>query len=314
MLMVIFGAGASFDSVPSKIYNLSIDEALRVGSYRPPLANQLFEERRLFAERLKRYPQCLALVPRLRYLRNRPLEQVLEEVQAEAEKYPRVHQELAAVRYYLHDMLWNCGANWLNEAYEVTNYRTLLREIDRFRHPNETVSLVTFNYDTLLESGLEGLDFNIKSISDYVNQRADYKVFKLHGSVNWGRIVSRAPELEAHRHDRDPKPTIKRMIDSIKSLQFTSSYTLVSEVPMAWHHDEPVFPAIAIPVVTKTTFECPTEHLTHLENELPKITKILIVGWRCTEKHFLDMLAQYLPKKLRVQIVSVSEQERKKPR
>jgi hypothetical protein len=96
MLMVIFGAGASFDSVPSKPPS---EDALILNKYscRPPLANQLFEERRLFAKILERYPQCLSIVPHLRHLGKRQLEEVLEQFQTEAVSYPPGFQQLAAV-------------------------------------------------------------------------------------------------------------------------------------------------------------------------------------------------------------------------
>jgi len=134
MLMVIFGAGASYDSIPSNPPGPNdFPRRIVANSYRPPLANQLFEERTFFAETLEKYKACLAIVPRLRHLGNRPLEEVLEELQTEAENYPRGPQQMAAVRYYLHDMLWACGDAWLREAHGVTNYRALLDEIDRCR-------------------------------------------------------------------------------------------------------------------------------------------------------------------------------------
>ena len=56
MLMVILGAGASYDSIPHL-------RASRSGpmAQRPPLANELFEER--FAGVLSYYPQLQPIVP-----------------------------------------------------------------------------------------------------------------------------------------------------------------------------------------------------------------------------------------------------------
>src|SRR6266849_1575931 len=297
MLLVIFGAGASYDSAPSHPPNrgpLPTMIPRGIDNHRPPLANQLFEERALFAETLERYKQCLAIVPYLRHLGERQLEEVLEHLQTEAESYAQGHRQLAAVRYYLHDMLWACGDAWLHEAHGVTNYRTLLDEINRFRKPDETVSLVTFNYDTLLEPGLEDLGFKITRVSDYVEQNPHYKVFKVHGSVNWGQVVSResfqAPGNVA-------PPTIERMIAMANELQITESFVLSPTRPMAWVDNEPVFPAIAIPVQAKSKFACPQSHIDCLEKLLPKVTKILIIGWRAMEQHFLRLLAAHLPKR-----------------
>jgi hypothetical protein len=51
-----------------------------------------------------------------------------------------------------------------------------------------------------------------------------------------------------------------------------------------------LFPAIAIPVEKKSTFECPQQMLDELMALLPQVTKILIIGWRASETHFLERL------------------------
>jgi len=58
MLMVVFGAGASYDSV----------EATRpgAGTNRPPLADELFDDRPLFTHFMTMYRDCVQLIPRLR--------------------------------------------------------------------------------------------------------------------------------------------------------------------------------------------------------------------------------------------------------
>lgn len=52
----------------------------------------------------------------------------------------------------------------------------------------------------------------------------------------------------------------------------------------------PMFPAIAIPVEKKRGFECPHHLLDELISLLPQVTKILVIGWRATEAHFLYLL------------------------
>ena len=49
-------------------------------------------------------------------------------------------------------------------------------------------------------------------------------------------------------------------------------------------------PALAIPVEKKSEFMCPPAHLEMLANLLASVTKIIAIGWRATEQHFLDML------------------------
>jgi hypothetical protein len=49
-------------------------------------------------------------------------------------------------------------------------------------------------------------------------------------------------------------------------------------------------PAMAVPMAAKTDFECPQDHLDALRAELPRVTHVLIVGWRAAEPHAVDLL------------------------
>jgi hypothetical protein len=51
-----------------------------------------------------------------------------------------------------------------------------------------------------------------------------------------------------------------------------------------------VFPAIAIPVEKKDEFACPQTFVVQLVQLLRQVSKILVVGWRASEDHFLNML------------------------
>ncbi len=63
MLLVIFGAGASYDSVPARSFSFSQYNSL---PDRPPLVKQLFDDRPEFVEDLDQFPLCKRIVPHLR--------------------------------------------------------------------------------------------------------------------------------------------------------------------------------------------------------------------------------------------------------
>ena len=67
-----------------------------------------------------------------------------------------------------------------------------------------------------------------------------------------------------------------------------------------------LFPALAIPVETKRHHECPDDHLEALQACLPKITKLLLIGWRASEVPFLQLLAKNLQRDLFVMAVTES--------
>jgi len=75
--------------------------------HRPPLANQLFDNRPQFLKVMEAFPECQPLIPRLR----KPgvvVEQELAKFQAQAKEYPERHRQLAAIRYYLRVALLDC--------------------------------------------------------------------------------------------------------------------------------------------------------------------------------------------------------------
>jgi len=53
-------------------------------------------------------------------------------------------------------------------------------------------------------------------------------------------------------------------------------------------------PAIAVPLQTKQTFECPKAHCDALQMCLPRVKKILTIGWRGLEGHFIKLLSDHL--------------------
>ena len=268
MLLVIFGAGASYDSAPS----------CRPGQhsgveYRPPLANQLFEERENFAVALTRFKRCQPIVPDLRHLApDQNLEQVLERLRAQAEHYAEARRQLLAVQWYLQFTLWDIDNNWETVHRGVTNYKTLLNQIEPLRKRGQRVCLVTFNYDRMLDSAMPTVGVKIAELKDYVANEA-YKVIKVHGSVNWARLVESPFTMTP---GDDPYQRIEKLIDNAPDLKIRQSFQYIHSHPTSQVTVTPYIPALAIPVETKTdsNFECPQEHLEALRAFLPEVKKI----------------------------------------
>jgi hypothetical protein len=285
MLMVVFGAGASYDSAPSLPSNTQ---------WRPPLANELFQERAQFAEIANRYTKLLPIIPYLREPEGGSVESVLERLRGQAEKRAERHRQLAAVRYYLREVLWACTQRWTKEIWRVTNYRTLLDKIAQARRSNEPVLLVTFNYDTLLEDALSDHGFRTDDIQDYVESHPTYKLIKLHGSINWSRVLTAPVGIELRQHDLiDRAAEIKESDRFVVNNDRGDQRVIEGSFPQTSEYVT-LFPAIAIPVQRKDEFQCPKEHLDVLRDLLPKVSKILFIGWRAQEDRFLQMLSEGL--------------------
>ena len=228
---------------------------------------------------MERFNRCLPLVPLLRS--HIPVEQQLAKFQEQARTFPERHPQLLAIRFYLHFVLWECQKTWLDYHQGITNYATCLDEIECWRFgTDEKVCVVTFNYDTMLEQAMEQvLGRTFGNLSQYTSNE-DYKLIKLHGSIDWG-------------HDA-MTPTGQRaaidLIDAAESLKVSKQYRKVVRHPMVFDDGSYGFPALAIPVEKKSEFACPQEHIQVLAEMIPSTTKIITVGWRATEDHFLKML------------------------
>jgi hypothetical protein len=281
MLLVIFGAGASYDSVPQ-------GGSFHQSDYRPPLAQQLFEDRQFFGEVIDHFPRCRPSIPRLRTAVQAGLlaEATLETLLEEATQYPERHNHLSALRFYLRDILWECGDQWLRSCHGLTNYVILLDRLAQWRSKvSEQIRLVTFNYDTLLDSALRDVvGIEIASFEDYT-ARSDWQLLKPHGSVNWGQAVA-IDDASVASTEVPLRVIAAGEVGSLDEWTITSS---LSQGRSSRGH--PLRPGLAVPMQAKSSFVCPNQHLSALDDALANATKVLVIGWRATERHFLQRFA-----------------------
>src|SRR6185503_12086901 len=127
MLLVILGAGASFDSAPHLPPPRRMDHP-----WRPPLADHLFADRPGFKEEMEKFPRCLGIISRLMHRpEGETVEHTLERLQSEP--HPLRPSQIAAVKFYLYTMLWRCQTEWKRAVNSITNYHGLLDAIEEFR-------------------------------------------------------------------------------------------------------------------------------------------------------------------------------------
>jgi hypothetical protein len=302
MLLVIFGAGASYDSVPARSLAFS-----KFGTLpdRPPLAHQLFDDRPQFVEDLDLFPQCKRIISDLRKDNlGSAFEQTLQRFQEEGQNYPVRFQQLAAIRFYLRRMLWRCEDRWYNEHRGITNHTALLDRLDMWRPAGEPILLVTFNYDRILERALEQFGQTFNEISHYITSQR-FQVFKLHGSVNWGRQV----QTQIVTENRDERDIGRELIEKAAKLTFMDEYRVLSSCDTVNDRARVYWPAIALPVEQKVSFECPATHVSALQEKLDHVTRILTVGWRGTEMVFLELLKRHLSRPVPVMVIAKDEKE-----
>jgi hypothetical protein len=277
MLMVIFGAGASYDSAP--------DQAVR----RPPLAAELTEYPSVAAT----YPASRAVIDYLdRAAENgsTSLEAGLAAFSELAEQSTDRMMQLTAFRFYLCEVIQNATRAWLGATHGRTYYLALFNYLLEWQERSkEPIRIVTFNYDTLIEDALGSLftGWRFDSIASYVSRR-DWTLMKLHGSITWSRVGGSAAEPGG--------PNVDRAIAAANQLASPDlEFAVASALDMPSLDNRVYFPALAVPMANKTSFECPPLHIDALKSCFPEVNRVLICGWRAAESHVINILSQINP-------------------
>jgi hypothetical protein len=301
VLLIIVGAGASFDSDwrrPREVSLSSYEWDGRGKLSRPPLAKDLFDDNR-FGEYVARYPPSQGLMDRLR--RAAPaVEQELEKIRDLSKKQGHLPRMLLAVRYYLRIVIADTVGQW-NKAKpdEMTNFTQLLTQLEPWRLRQERdsgsperVAIVTFNYDTLFDDALTHLlpHFPLTKVENYTSDPR-YQLFKLHGSVNWwrevrGHIVGNQQWTSGQGLIGSPVDWARTMFDPPG--EFTENGRFLMDGSGGLY--PPCVPCIALPTATKAAsdFACPDTHVADLMRLLREVTDVLIIGWKGIEGHFLE--------------------------
>ena len=188
-----------------------------------------------------------------------------------------------ALEFYLREILDSPVERWLEAAGNATNYSGLLDQLGRFGAVTNSL-LVTFNYDLLIESALGNVfGWQIVDIESYLIQGK--ALIRPHGSVNWKQYVSNMYGGEFTSHGQIIAAAARGEIRQ-------------GDIDLHWSmgRDRSARPVIAIPLDRGKKFVCPTTHLERLMADLERVTRVLIIGWRAAEQHFLDLLRERLRK------------------
>jgi hypothetical protein len=262
MLMVILGAGASYDSTPRYPPGMGLPTEPR-----PPMIDGLFDTR--FKGIIGRFPECRPLVPFL----DSSVEDTLQRFQAEASEDPELYKPLMAIRHYLPWVVGDCEQRWLQEHGRITNQAALLSRINLWCTRNrERACVVTFNYDTFIEQAfLDTLRITMVQLGEYIASDR-YKVIKLHGSVTWFHEVE-SPAIADVEH-RNAEDIARELIARGEEVRASKGFRVGDRTTIGKAGDRgpAVIPAIAAPVLAKPEFECPIEHVKALEVCLPSVS------------------------------------------
>lgn len=319
VLVVVLGAGASFDCLQE---DRADDFSVRSSSLlhrpwrevRPPLTQDLVAPGSIVMELADRYPMVRPLVDDLRERlgvvpgspngRADSLEEALRDYVARRDANPHVARHLAAFRFFLRDFLWLSTDYVMSSQFTggITNYTRLVRHLYQWAAGVDGhVCFVSFNYDTLLDQACAdywGLD--LEDLDSYVSDR-HASLLKPHGSIRWAWRVAEGPQLASSREAADHRIAEGEPDGAAEFPLVTGQMPNHRNVSVpTW----PDLPAIALPVAGKSEFVWPKAHHDHFTSWQGSVRRLVTIGWRAAEPHFVDLLSPLIMNRHRVLLVT----------
>lgn len=259
---------------------------------RPPLVRELFDVR--FSEIRERYPLAQAAGADIRRAMERAqgtgrsvaIEDFIRTTYRDADSsYDR--RKYYAVPWYLQDLLYEVGRSYTRDP---DNVNLLLSEALRFPE----VIFITLNYDTILDERLVAYD-PLWSLGSYIDRKRNWKLIKLHGSVNWGRKVKSRSFSE--RWIESPPDATKYIGRKIELRSSRSLTHLRRDAIQANEGEERFFgywyPALSVPVGAADELVCPEAHVEFLREALhEQRIHLLVLGYSAHDQEVLTLLAE----------------------
>lgn len=289
-LLVIFGAGASFDCADKTKSSVNKE-------YRPPLTSQIFSRQYPLEDRstpgginsfkdsiLNRHFFASSIGHE--YNPNTSLEIYLSGLKIS--NYASDRKKYLALCIYLHDLFENISSRYLNASLD-NNYHSLLLKLRKTQFPR--INFLTTNYDTIFDATLEKLyTFVFQDLNDYLNFQGDGKTFnyiKAHGSINWSFLLNDQC-IELRESDNIINGRINVNDDLMRSIESANLVKINHMIASG----KIKFPAIAVPL-GKYKFISPVQVENFLGQKL-NVSHILIIGYSGRDNTIFDLLKKIL--------------------
>ena len=293
-ILLIFGAGASFD--------------IANGVEGVPITKKLFTaHNRLFSRALgTEYGQHAQSV----------IDEVIEKFQSDSktfdlegilnsfldrsERSVNAKQSLLGLRFFMKDLVKSYENRSKERTPNSNSYVRILRKLQQWQETTDLpINLVTFNYDTLLDSACERI-FHINltsarssgwdSLDTYI-ENSRIKLYRPHGCIKWVRQADYiGDQLFAEE-------TVRNMDLSLYSINFSRNEL---------EDGQNEIPALALPFKDNKQFEWPDKHRDEFMHSLKGVTKVFLIGWRAAEPHFIKLIKDSINPKARWIIINRS--------
>nr|HMP31529.1 hypothetical protein [Saprospiraceae bacterium] len=330
--MFVFGAAASSFCVFGEKF-----KDYRSSKLYSPLGVELFDEK--YEQFYQRFPGAKHIIPSFE-VKGRDIEACLEE---EWQEYRGVYNPFIAsnhinIQYYLRELFQAISEHITQQHFRNNLYSLFVNQLQKYlcHHPQERIGVVSFNYDTILDSYVqEAMRSNFHSMDDYIDwHRQKILLFKPHGSCNWGwRFQGKS----------DTKMPIKLTADDIYNNQFDLStifYELIGDITQttarnswgiekSFHKNglgrftinknllevaspdlnDHYFPALLLPYRDKDEFVMPYDHYFAMKHFMGEMEELYLIGWKGNEDLFNRQIQQHACKLKKIVIANPNSEE-----
>lgn len=301
--MYVFGAGASANCLFGEGKS-----QLKLSALRPPLGNELFASR--FDAVVMKYPGLKNILPKFESNGN-DIEAILEGDWGAlmAGRYIELAAQHMQLQFFLQELFEVISKTCTEQYFRYSLPSLFAQKLFSRNQDNNKPVIVSFNYDTILESAIEQhLKFTFTNLNQYIqpNTTIHFLFFKPHGSWNWGWAFDQAAIKEAgndiagwlYKNNISPAKVYYDLL---------GPNMLVSD---GWGHEArnhehgigkltpnknkitlagkkgQYFPSLLLPYRDKDEFVMPYPHQIRMELVMPHIEELVLIGWKGNEKLF----------------------------
>ncbi len=330
--MFVFGAGASaYCAFGDKT------QVLRSSKLRPPIGYEIFDED--FQPFYEKYSGVKLTIP-VYEAKGRDIEGCMED---EWQKFrytynPQLLNRHINVQYYLQELFNEISRDVIKNHNRKNLYSLFANKLQQHYSNNEEekVSIVSFNYDTILDHYLSAIfDHPFNSMDDYIKYENSFLYFKPHGSSNWGwkfkpeRLMelngtgSIADRLYNNKIELwqlyyyllgDPEQNIARNSWGYELLLHPNRlgrYTLNKNRIEIVNNKETYYPALLLPYRDKDEFLMHYDHQSSMMTAMNEVEELYLIGWKGNEAVFNRMMNTQANRLQKIIIVNPNERDKK---
>lgn len=329
--MYVFGAAASTFCVFGDRARV-----FRQAEYNPPTGFEIFDDK--YKPFFEKYPAALMSISGFES-RNRDIEGYLDDEWCEyKDTYtPEIPARHINIQFYLQELFRHLSEEVIKNEYRYNLFNLFCGNLQKQlrKQPDQVATLVSFNYDVILDHFIEVFSSPFRTMNDYFDwHNRNIILFKPHGSCNWGWRFrkDKVGNLSAFQLINDlwnkklepwqiyyelignPAETVEYGswgIESANNIHDNGRYSLNKNlIEITPKNSSSLYlPALLLPYRDKDEFVMPYQQQLALTSCLDEVKELFLIGWKGNEALFNRKLKAHSHNLKKITIVNTNPNE-----